>query len=84
MDRYLQIMQKQTQWDLDAEPTIGKPKKKKSKVKDAIIIFVLFFLMSQDMIKELFSQYFTSINPDESGKVGAKGVIIYGIICLKQ
>jgi hypothetical protein len=51
-----------------------------SKVKDAIIIFVLFFLMSQDMIKDIFSQYFTSINPDDEGKVGVKGVIIYGVI----
>ena len=50
------------------------------KVKDAVIIFVLFFLMSQDMIKDIFAQYFTSINPDEEGKVGAKGVIIYGVI----
>jgi hypothetical protein len=53
---------------------------KSPKFKDMLIIFVLFFLMSQDMIKDLFAQYFTSINPDETGKVGAKGVIIYGII----
>ena len=32
------------------------------------------------MIKELFAQYFTSINPDENGRVVAKGVVIYGII----
>ena len=53
---------------------------KSEKVKDVLIIFILFFIMSQDMIKELFAQYFTSINPDESGRVGAKGVVIYGII----
>ena len=53
---------------------------KSEKIKDMIIIFILFFLMSQDMIKDLFSQYFTSIQPDNNGIVGAKGVIIYGII----
>ena len=53
---------------------------KSEKIKDALIIFILFFILSQDMIKELFAQYFTSINPDETGKVGAKGVVVYGII----
>ena len=53
---------------------------KSEKVKDMLIIFILLFLMSQDMIKDLFSQYFTSIQPDNSGVVGAKGVIIYGVI----
>jgi len=53
---------------------------KSEKIKDMIIIFILFFLMSQDMIKDLFSQYFTSIQPDNNGVVGAKGVIIYGVI----
>ena len=50
------------------------------KIKDMVVIFVLFFLMSQEMIKDVFAQYFTSINPDNNGVVGAKGVVIYGII----
>ena len=53
---------------------------KSEKVRDMLIIFILFFLMSQDMIKDLFSQYFTSIQPDNNGVVGAKGVVIYGVI----
>ena len=53
---------------------------KSQKFKDMLILFVLFFLMSQDMIKDLFAKYFTSLNPDETGKVGATGVVIYGII----
>ena len=32
------------------------------------------------MVKDLFGQYFTSLNPDDSGKVHVKGVIIYGLI----
>lgn len=53
---------------------------KSPKFKDILILFVLFFLMSQEMVKDLFAKYFTSINPDETGKVGATGVVIYGII----
>ena len=49
-------------------------------IKDFAILFGVYFLLSQEMIKDLFSQYFTSLNPDDSGKVGVRGVIIYGLI----
>lgn len=49
-------------------------------IKDFIILFVIYFLLSQDMIKEFFSKYFTSLNPDDEGKVNIQGVIIYGLI----
>ena len=48
--------------------------------KDFILLFSIYFILSQDMIKDIFSQYFTCINPDDYGRVGAKGVIIYGLI----
>jgi hypothetical protein len=32
------------------------------------------------MIKDLFANYFTCLNPDDEGKVGIKGVIVYGLI----
>ena len=48
--------------------------------KDFLLLFSIYFILSQDMIKDVFSQYFTSINPDDYGRVGAKGVIIYGLI----
>jgi hypothetical protein len=32
------------------------------------------------MIKDLFGSYFTCLNPDDEGKVGVKGVIVYGLI----
>ena len=35
---------------------------------------------SKDMIKDLFSSYFTCLNGDDEGKVGIKGVIVYGLI----
>ncbi len=30
--------------------------------------------------KDFFSKYFTSLNPDNEGKVGVQGVIIYGLV----
>jgi hypothetical protein len=32
------------------------------------------------MIKDFFSKYFNSLNPDDEGKIGIGGVIIYGLI----
>lgn len=49
-------------------------------IKDFVILFGVYFLLSQEMIKDLFSQYFTSLNPDDTGRVNVKGVIIYGLI----
>lgn len=49
-------------------------------LKDAVILFGVYFLLSQEMIKDLFSQYFTSLEPDDTGKIHVKGVIIYGLI----
>lgn len=49
-------------------------------IKDFFLLFGIYFLLSQDMIKELFSQYFTSLNPDDFGRINVKGVIIYGLI----
>ena len=49
-------------------------------IKDFILLFSIYFILSQDMIKDLFSGYFTCLNPDEEGKVGVKGVIVYGLI----
>jgi hypothetical protein len=48
--------------------------------KDFIILFVLYFILSQEMIKDFFAKYFTSLNPDNEGRVGVQGVIIYGLI----
>ena len=48
--------------------------------KDSIIIFILFFLLSQNMIKDFFGQFFSGLNPDDEGKIGVNGVFIYGLI----
>jgi len=49
-------------------------------VKDFILLFSIYFILSQDMIKDLFGSYFTCLNADDEGKVGVKGVIVYGLI----
>jgi hypothetical protein len=48
--------------------------------KDFLVLFILYFVLSQEMIKDFFSKYFSSLNPDTEGKVGVQGVIIYGLI----
>lgn len=48
--------------------------------KDFLIIFILYFVLSQEMIKDFFAKYFSSLNPDYEGKIGIQGVIIYGLI----
>jgi len=48
--------------------------------KDFIVLFILYFVLSQEMIKDFFAKYFSSLNPDNEGKVGVQGVIIYGLI----
>lgn len=48
--------------------------------KDFLILFVLYFVLSQEMIKDFFAKYFSSLNPDYEGKIGVQGVIIYGLV----
>ena len=48
--------------------------------KDFLVLFILYFTLSQEMIKDFFARYFTSLNPDNEGKIGVQGVIIYGLI----
>jgi hypothetical protein len=48
--------------------------------KDFLILFILYFVLSQEMIKDFFARYFTCLNPDDEGKIGVQGVIIYGLI----
>jgi hypothetical protein len=49
-------------------------------IKDFLLLFTLYFLLSQNMIKDFFAKYFGCLNPDEEGKIGIQGVILYGLI----
>ena len=74
----------------EEEYSIVKPKEKElsywqtitssTTFKDSIIIFILFFLLSQNMVKDFFGQFFNGLNPDDEGKIGINGVFIYGVI----
>jgi len=48
--------------------------------KEFLILLGIYFLLSQEMIKDTIGSYFTSINEDENGRVQMKGVLIYGIL----
>ena len=48
--------------------------------KDFLVLFILYFVLSQEMIKDFFAKYFSSLNPDYEGKICVQGVIIYGLI----
>lgn len=48
--------------------------------KDFIILFGIYFILSQEMIKDFIAKYFTCLNPDDEGKIGVQGVILYGLI----
>lgn len=49
-------------------------------IKEFILIFAIYLFLSQDMIKDFFSEYFKSLNPGENGKVCVRGIVIYGLI----
>jgi len=49
-------------------------------IKEYILLFGIYFILSQEMIKDFFSKYFTSLNEDMEGKVNVQGVIVYGLI----
>ncbi len=77
--------------DTDTDTEEEKPKKKKSKnsffnftipemVKDPILIWVIYMLMSQNFFKKLIGKYLTQINPNEEGVVSFTGIAIYGLV----
>ncbi len=49
-------------------------------IKEALIILVLFIILSQPIIKINIGKVIKQIVPDEEGKVGMPGVIIYGML----
>jgi hypothetical protein len=77
--------------DTDTETEEEKPKKKKSKgsffnftipemIKDPILIWLIYMLMSQNFFKRLIGKYLTQINPNEEGVVSFTGVAVYGLV----
>ena len=49
-------------------------------IKDPVLIWLVYMLMSQNFFKKLVGKYVSSINPTEEGVVPLTGVAVYGII----
>jgi len=49
-------------------------------VRDPLLIWIIFILLSQNFIKQLIGKYVKQINPNEEGVVSLLGVVIYGLI----
>jgi hypothetical protein len=74
----------------DDEEIKEKTKKKKKSnylnfsipemLKDPVLIWLIYMLMSQNFFKNLIGKYLTSINPNEEGVVTFTGVAMYGLI----
>jgi len=50
------------------------------KAREPLIIFLLFVLLSHPFVKNNLGKYIKQINPDDSGKVGLAGIVIYGLL----
>lgn len=48
--------------------------------RELVMLFALYFVMSQDMVREFFAGYFTSLNPDSDGTIRIQGILTYGLI----
>jgi hypothetical protein len=75
----------------ESEKEQVKKKKKKSRnsslgfnipdmVKDPILIWLIYMLMSQNFFKKLIGNYVTLINQNDEGVVPLTGIAVYGLI----
>ncbi len=49
-------------------------------LKDPLLLLIIYMILSQSSVRQLFGKYITYINPDQEGIVSTIGVLIYGII----
>ena len=49
-------------------------------LREPLIIFVLFMILSENVVKDTISRYVQQIAPDMTGRVSRTGVIIYGVL----
>lgn len=49
-------------------------------IRDPLLIWIIFILLSQNFIKQLIGKYVKQINPNDEGVVSFMGVVIYGLI----
>ncbi len=49
-------------------------------LKDPLLLLIIYMILSQSSVRQLFGKYITLINPDQEGIVSTVGVLIYGLI----
>ena len=70
----------------DKEEDDDDIKYKKSKniipeiLKDLLLIWVIFIILSNGIIKNFIAKYINAINPDDTGVVRFKGIAVYGLL----
>ncbi len=80
------LLQKQQEEELEAEEHFGKSTLSNimspipEKFREPLIIFLLFVLLSHPFVKNNLGKYIKQINPDDSGRVGLTGIVIYGVL----
>jgi hypothetical protein len=50
--------------------------------KDPLLLLIIYFILSQAVIRQFFGNYISFINPGEDGVVSQIGIIIYGSIMI--
>ena len=75
--------------DTDTDEEDNKKDKKKNKniafqipeiIKDTGLIWVIYLVLSINIIQKFIAKYMTSLNPNEDGVIPFKGVAAYGLI----
>ena len=49
-------------------------------LKDPLLLWIIYMMLSQEFIKNIIGNYVPSINPGDDGSVGVIGVAVYGIV----
>ena len=49
-------------------------------LKDAVIILIIYIILSQAVVRDTIGKYIKQINPDDEGKFSFVAVLIYGLI----
>lgn len=52
----------------------------KFNLRELVLLFALYFVMSQEMVRDFFAGYFSSLNPDAEGNVRVQAILTYGLI----
>ena len=94
--RKKKVIEKDTETETDDQPVISEKKSKKKLkeqkikeddrfkipeiVKDAGLIWLIYLVLSINIVKNFIANYMTVLNPNDEGVVSFKGVAAYGLL----